>query len=430
MPNYNSGKAKQIRAQSMYESVDGDAEHTKEFSVVIEFENDSVQLFNDSIITCYFMEDIFLPQMIGRLSFIDRHSLVEKGPLTGSENIYITCGREEKRTYGFCINNIESINQISDTPNAGNQNVVDLTLVEDLYNRLTKAKYAKSWNNQKGSTIIKDICKNMLGITDFKQFEETNENITFNMTNDMRPIDTIRHIIKRCSGSESGQPGYLLYSNNKGINFVTLEKLLSSKDKEENNYVFHDPNPEYINTILSSRREGINKNVLEQLAGGKLIAYDPKTNQRIEKIFNYKKSLEKFTVLGNKSLFTDISTENSDFQKVTERDPKKIENMYYNNWIKKYCLQGIIRIVCRGNIERYCGRIIEIEWPSNNSEEGFDKTMQGKCLIQSIVHQFDKGDPKYKQELVLIKNGFDDADSKSLLPSSKKNTSTIKRLGK
>lgn len=84
-----------------------------------------------------------------------------------------------------------------------------------------------------------------------------------------------------------------------------------------------------------------------------------------------------------------------------------LENMYYSDWIKQYCLQQLVSINVSGHVERYAGGQIEINWLSGNSDVMFNENYMGRYLVKSITHQFSaQTEPQYIQKMVLIKNGY------------------------
>ena len=76
-----------------------------------------------------------------------------------------------------------------------------------------------------------------------------------------------------------------------------------------------------------------------------------------------------------------------------------------------------------------CGGMIRIVWPSHSesnenqySGEYFNKQMDGRYLIKSITHYFDKSlSYGWQQKLVCIKNGYKDSPNPRLIDSIKRN---------
>jgi hypothetical protein len=84
-------------------------------------------------------------------------------------------------------------------------------------------------------------------------------------------------------------------------------------------------------------------------------------------------------------------------------------------------------IIVPGKIkDRFCGGLIEIEWPSTVKKQKLNKMMKGLYLVKSITHQYAVGQsPYYTQKLVLMKNGYTDADAANvvkLVKATKSNT--------
>jgi len=75
-----------------------------------------------------------------------------------------------------------------------------------------------------------------------------------------------------------------------------------------------------------------------------------------------------------------------------------------------------------GHVDRYCGGVIQVVWPSASDDNVYDKNMDGIFLVKSITHYFSpRQKPVYTQRMILIKNGYNESDGK-LTAAGKTNT--------
>ena len=178
------------------------------------------------IVELTMIEDIFSSSIVGKLIFIDRAGALELLSFAGHEPLTVIYGEDGDIQKEFIIFSVNAINSIGQLENYDMQQV-ELYFVEPLFLSLTQRRYSISWKDKKISDIINDIISNLL-LTDGKiaQFENTIETLPYFYMPYWTPKEALKWLIKRASGSETSMPGYLFYSNSKGLNFVTLEKLL------------------------------------------------------------------------------------------------------------------------------------------------------------------------------------------------------------
>lgn len=198
----------------------------------------------------------------------------------------------------------------------------------------------------------------------------------------------------------------------------------------------------------------------KHLMGATYYGYDPeKGKEPFKKPFNYKQALEKTTILGNYSLFAfmnpdakfdDANSQDTDPSRpviwTLETDEEIIENIFYDDWVKRYCQQQMIETIVLGDVHRSIGDMAEIYMPRKfskvykGSPEGVNGTLgegnqydpqlknynpkyAGKALVKSITHYFQPEPPGYIQKVILIKNGFESITEGDFFPASKKNIS-------
>jgi hypothetical protein len=405
-------------------------EHTT-FTVILKNNEDSVVLDNADIIQCYFIEDIYSFVKNGKLIFKDNKGIVEFLPLMAGELLTIVYatninGEEEyeDKTFTFVINKISNIEQSNN-----NNKIVELFFVEGYHYDLHFNHYSLSFEKKKRSDIIKYILKNHVKISEFVKWEDSSEFIDYFYTGQKTPADNIKWLMNRSSSISAGQAGYLLYSNteksNISINFVTLETLLAQKNTiSKDKYTFNEENIHYSNKILNCNVSQVDYNTIQIISNNTYLGFDMQKKEFIKREYNYKDSLKRFTILGEWSLFDSdyIDISSGITTNTGETEKQIIDNLFYSDWIKQYCLQQLVTITIKGHNERYAGGMIEIDWPSTNTDSKQDKNMLGKYLIKSITHNFSpKSKPQYMQKMVLIKNGYYDTDRIGLEKAVKEN---------
>ena len=403
------------------------------FSVILVLEMGTVRIDNKDLIDCYFIEDIYSHSMVGKLVFNDVYGMWEAGPFTGHEKVYIVYGEEtEKVTREFNIYKVNKISQLSNI-NISGDNTIDVTFTDNLFINLTKSRYSRSWTDTKISDIIEHIAKNMLDVDDFAQFESSNETLPYFYMPYWTPLESINWLSKRASGSQSNTPGYLFYHNTLGYNYVTLEKLLSTVlllntgtsyfYEDEEKYFFETTDPSYRNKILGWKMYGLDSTGMNSIRGGHTLGYDFENKSLLDEGNTYVPMINNYTMLGRKTLFTDISNESMSYSMEGDNNIEALNNIYGNSFIKKYCLQQCLSITVRGSELRFAGAAIQIYWPSQTTNEIYNSMYDGTYLIKSITHSFKPyKNPAYRQKMVLIKNAFTDSIYPGLVKSAKPST--------
>ena len=413
----------------------------KSFSLAVNIanSNDYVTIENKDIYQLYFIEDIFSFMKTGKLVFRDTGSILEFLPLTGGEVLSIEYGTpidDDNNTiikrYEFVVHKISNVEG-----EQSERNIIELFFIEKQHYTLHNNAFSLSFKNKDYTLIIKDILKKHVLIDKklFVQWEDGNESIEFFNTSLKTPATNLKWLMERCSGKDSKVPGYLLYSNTEqsenSFNFITLDKLLQQKKyiDPDGTYQMYAENISYPNNIISYSINKVDNVSLNTLAKGIMLGYDIKRKKIIKQIYNYKDIIKDFTILGKYTLFDEKKI---DFRSVKEiptgeTNDKIIDNIYKGNWFKQYCMQQTVDIMIKGHIERYAGGMIDIMWPSGESDSKIDKNMMGNFLIKSITHNFSPNDSNpYMQRIILIKNGYQDSDNYLLTKAAKKNVWTKK----
>jgi len=434
------------------------------FTVAIGLSHGLTTLEPGDIQQFYFIEDIFSFCMVGKMIFEDRFGIIEYGPLTGNERLLLAYGAEKDRRIVFDIIKISKVTMSSPTlPTDGTQLVI--YFVDTTYKNFTKKKFSKSWSSENALTLTKDILKNM-GESEgdvnkilLKRFDDTDTKLDL-IAPYWTPMEIMMWINKRAKpkGNTVGNNlgGYLYYNNtywdtnfgaNKDNNFTAAWKSINSLFSEPANvkskwkdpliYVFSGgesggDDPTYINKFLDWRYGGIDYTYTKKLQGGHMLGYNFDGKTFIDRTYKYSKKNDKedvdlgmidnVTLLGKKSLFVDISEKDSDINITSETNTGVMDNMYYNDWLRKYNIQQTLSVIVKGWEKRFAGKMIEVNWPSSERKNlTGNENIKGPYLIKSITHNFGTRQG-YTQRMVLLKNAYYKSKNTSLIDATVKNS--------
>ena len=395
-------------------------------------------LDNKDVYMLYFIEDIFSSVITGKLQFADPYGTFELGPVTGNEKIIISYGQDEDREIEFVIYKVNTIQQMGQIE-SGTKQVFELYFVEEMLYDLNHYTYSRSWTNTYTSDIIADILRVMLGNPTLGMWEDSNEYLENFYMPYWRPKEAIKWLIERSSGYRSKQGGYLFFNNRNGVNFITIDTLMSSVLMDTELYRLGTPESDWsYNNVLGWKVLGFDSTAKRFLRGGTRLGFDSSTKTFLESSNTYSDSISKHVVLGNYSMFTDISAPYAKYYLEGDSDISLLDNIHQNDFIKRYSKQMMVQITVPGRIEnRFCGGLIEVDWPSAAKTQIGNKMMKGFYLVKSITHQWSAGqNPQYLQKLVLLKNGYTDVDINKafqLVKATKKNVagdaSVVYQLG-
>jgi hypothetical protein len=384
----------------------------------------TVNIALEDVMDCYFVEDIYCMFNLGKLTIFDRYGIKEHGPLTGDEKLYISYGKTSLIEKNFAIYRIPKIEGASEFSRTATT-VIEIYFSNSYFRDIMQKKFSKSWSKDIVATdIVKDIIINMLGI------DSSSLNIEPSKTKFNEPFcipqwnvaDTIRWISERITGTV-GKYGYMFYSNSrKYVNYVTLDGLLKSGQKDSQVYQFTTTDMDYENKILSWQSSGVDLTGMREISGGQYLGFDPATKSFLglenSEEFIYSDVIKKITSMGNTSLFDANTIDNKSkefnytYKLLGETDESVMKNMFYNDFIRKYSQHNMLKILVAGHDKRYAGGKIEIMWPASSLKDMYNSMDSGQYLIKSITHMFSPlSTPLYTQIMVLIKNAY--ANSKT-----------------
>jgi hypothetical protein len=373
------------------------------------------------------IESIFSFFMYGTIQLYDVFGFLENFILTGNERIKITYGRSKKIEKYF---NLHSLNMDRRMDYLRNEkSIYSLQIVEEGFKNFAYLRYSKSWNDVKISDIVSHITKHMIKREDdFVQFEDTKESMKYVMSNTSSAA-ALHWLLPRGSSNETNTSGYLYFSNARGLNYVSIEKLLNEKIEEKDNngqimdYIF-DYDKAYVNKILDYSYKGIDYSLVRDLAGGIATGFDIEVNRQVKYQWEYKDIIKKYTSFGKYTLLPDISSKDVEVSYYDDITSETLQNIVEYSFIKKYIRLCTVDIQPLYAYEgRYAGMISYISWPSNVKSNFIDKSLDGKWLLLTVKNIFssDKNNV-WKQVLTYGKNGYLDSDNKDLHEATKINT--------
>ena len=392
-----------------------------------------IVLDGSHIVDLYFIEDIFTHVIIGKMRFYDLYNLQEKGPLTGTEYLSIIYGGNTDKILKFKLYDIAYTQTADTNPVAGS--LVETSFVDTSYETMIETIYSRSY--AKGLTytnIVKSLLKNIVG------WEENNINIEESSNESPAEFaipywsvaQTARFLLKRAVGRTSRTSGYLIYNSTQGpisVNVRTMNWLFSKANEfDPESYHFepnvNDKNGEYKpNKILEWSIEGRTRSGTSAIFGGRWRGVDTAKGTLDVISYDYEKGVAESMLIGRKALFPNESDTSRLVSNPGERNSIELKAVLYDEWCKTYAAQNQVSLVMQGNEKRYCGHLINIEWPSYDDKyEIYHKQMQGLWLIRAITHYFSPNQSfPYTQKLKLIKNAYTYSKSTQLLQATNVN---------
>lgn len=438
---------------------------------------------SEDVLELYFVEDIFSLSIAGRLKFIDRLGIIERvEEFTGNEFLVISYGALQEIVKGQTKSEWDRENSLDakfyiysiraqEMNRATNLKIYNILFVDTSYYLFNALNFSYSWpENTTPDKIVEEFAKNLCKLPYNIKTEASKTQFPCYYSPYWNFRQNLQYLSPKCRSAAADVSGYVGFSHIKDLqfnfDFVTLESLLSQTSVSNfNKFDFYALGSEVSQIpdsgkVLDYRILSYDNTNFNHLMGATYYGYDPeKGKEPFKKPFNYKQALEKTTVLGNYSLFAfmnpdakfdDITSQDTDPTRpviwTLETDEEIIENIFYDDWVKRYCQQQMIEAVVLGNVHRSIGDMAEIYMPRkfkkiyNESPENVDGVLgegntydiqlknynpkyAGKALIKSITHYFQPEPPGYIQKIVLIKNGFESIQAGDFLEAVKKNTS-------
>lgn len=415
------------------------AEVQHRFSVIISGGKDTCVLDNNDISFVRLFEDIYSYCKSIHIVTKDAKGLHEMLPIIGNEKITISyeslLGLSGYSSKEFTFN-VLKVN--ANNSNQKNRHVIEIFGIDNNYKKLHSWKHTRSFSD--ACYTYMDISHYILEVMaeiELGEFENCPETIKYFYNGLKTPIQCVKWLSNRCTSVATGVPGYVYYSNTKDsgtdlFNVISLETLLEqgpSMPPLDSLYMVYSHNEYNINNIKGYSINRPDKQNMRKLIGAYMLCWDIERKKYIKVDVNYMEALTKFMCLGSKSLFaiTD-DTDIGDYKphiNVNENNEEILKNIYYANWIKRYCLQQTIQCTLEGHADRFAGGMIEIKWPSASDEIQIDANMVGLFLVKSITHQWmPASTPVYQQKMVLIKNGYHESDP-GLVPAAKVNDASV-----
>lgn len=443
------------------------------FTVILGLDYGVTTLEPGDIQQIYFIEDIFTFCMAGKMVFEDRFGILEHGPFTGNERLMLIYGELKSRRLLFDIVKIEKVTMSSPTISAKGTQIV-IHFADTTFKYFTKRRFSISWKDKYAKEILDHILHKMCEGGDnekilLRRYDETDVMLDLIMPY-WTPIEAIKWINSRVKPKSSQNVGndlggYLYYNNtywddgetkNKDNNFTAAWKSINAlfsypSDKEDewvdsNMFMFSggpdDTNERdltYVNKILDWTQSGIDFVVSKKIQGGHMLGYNFEGKRLLDRTYKYTKKndeqnvdigmIDTITGLGKKSLFPDISERDGYINLTSLTNNDKLDNAFYNEWLRTYSRQQMLSVIVRGWEGRFAGMLVkELYWDSfDSSNKSGNKNMIGPYIVKSVTHSFGTRDG-YKQKLVLLKNGYYKSDADSLIDFTNVNTTSSRGI--
>lgn len=431
---------------------------------------------SEDVTSLYFIEDILSLSIVGRLRFNDKLGIVERREAFDSgDPIIIKYGAflkaENGQPYKWDENNsaqltffIQSVTAIETNRQDGTKGY-DIVFADSSYFLLNNLCYSYSWANPskygEPPVTITDIVSSMIKSWANLPYDTNYEESEVYLPCYYSPYWTIRQNIQYLTPRNRSVPptnvsGYCAFTNivNRKFkfNFITLEKMLSEPPSGPIiNFYALDATPMKVIDFQMLSYDNMGQWYLN---GSTYYGYDfTRGKLPFKCVFDYNQAISKTTILGNWTLFGGYKS-NSSAQDLTtdsgmpviwtlETDEGIIENIWYDDWIKRYCQQQMMEVVVLGDPNISSGTLAQVEMPDkfpenfkgqslievNPLNEGFKwdplleklhKKWSGYALIKSITHYFMPEPPGYIQKIVLMKNGYEYVENPNKMPSIKK----------
>lgn len=449
-----------------------------EYTVTMHFASESVVFRSSDVLEFYFIEDIFSLSVTGRCQIVDIKGAIERlenftGDIALSIAFYRVSStsnmKSEMQSKTFYIEKITALNL-----DATRKTKVYQILFADLsYSIFNKLRFSYSWGDIdiKPEQIVEDLVKK-LGKVPYKKNDKlwdpckTKFQVYYSPFWNIR--QNIQYLIPRIRSEKHDVSGYCFFissdlKSNYEMNFAPLEAMLSESSSiaPYNKFDFYQaqkptPGCNLDECKVSSWQVLSFDNVnYDAIAGATYFGYNQDRGKQPYKCtFDYKMGIEKTTILGSTSLFEEVervkvpsdASGNSlegdidpakPVHHYMNEEPEILENMWYDDWVKRYCQSQMIEVITLGSSYRKIGTLGELyiprnfEWKNMGDEGSYgDPTLQqlhprwsGKALIKSITHYFQAKEPAYLQKCILIKNGYEKSmgNGCKLLPASKSN---------
>ena len=409
--------------------------YTNVLSVTMILDNNKhILLESAHIVDLYFIEDIFSFIITGKIRFYDLYNLQETGPLVGTEAITVIYGGLQQRQIVFKLYDIK-YHQTTDT-NPTEGPLIEASFVDTSFETMLDTHYSRSFpKGQTYTTMVKFMLMN------FCQWPESNIQMEESSNESPEafaiPYWTIamaaKFLLKRAIGKTSRTSGYLIYNstqNNHSVNVKTLNYLFSQFNSFDADTYHFESSGDNIrlgqfkkNKILEWEIEGRSRSGSSALYGGRWRGIDTSKGTMITDTYKFSEGIAETMLLGKKSLCYNESDTSRMIKTSAERNLVELHSVCYDEWSRAYNSQNKASLLILGNERRYCGHLINLEWPSYDLKtEIYQKQLQGLWLVRGITHMFKPAEPiPYIQKMVLLKNAYTYSESTQLISSTKKN---------
>jgi hypothetical protein len=392
----------------------------------------------DIVVETSIYQDIFSTVLSGQILVTDGHDMIARMAFCGNEYLRMSI---DKPTLENPIERIFRIYKVSHRePNVGNDNAQNYILnfcSEELILSLSML-VSKSYKQQTYSSMVTDICQNILKIPDFdsSKIETTLGNYSIIIPS-LRPFEAINFLASRSYGS--GKNCFFFFETFDGYQFSSLQNLYSGDTHAE--YVFDnkrlDSEPandlNAINTLSALQ----DYDLITMIGSGafaarlltvdfvnqkqKTIDYGIDDKQNKNMLLNKYMPINDYTDRNNNALYKNFDAyyrtvttfgENIDLYMLDRAQQMAM----LNNSRLKYNIPGDVILKA--------GSIIKIKYPifeyTDTKEKTYNDYKSTKFLVTAVRHIFTING--YTTQVELSQDSYDKGIPASVAPQKLRNT--------
>lgn len=368
--------------------------------------------------TLELFEDMLSNTLSAKLLVNDSVGLHEKLPIVGVEKLDISF------TTGDDFSDINVLLDVYDAPNRAQlkqgQSIYMMKFMsrEGLVNQSTTITRGLSGS---AMSVISGILKSELGST--KTLESLSEPTTHitHVPVRQRPFDVVQTILNKVVNPQSvTDADYVLFESVDGYKLESLSSLIIAEPEETYSFGgvtsdLDDGDRFYIigNYIINQQNSPI-KSIVGGLYGATLGVFDPITRTYTEKKYDYTK--DDTNSMSNENIPFDSELQSNAIDgkfKFVLAGTK--EHALLHRTSKFEQIFNSIRITAdlAGNSDLRVGQIIELDFPTNSSNDGDvatgkkERALVGKYMVSAIKHSISPMVGGYRSIVELVRDGLD-----------------------
>lgn len=179
--------------------------------------------FTKSFVKFDIYESIFMPGIVANITLLDADDFINNQKIAGGEEVSISFRPPGGKTaeYKLIVN---AVKNESSTPGMHSKSYVVECVSEEVAN--ARDKYvSKTYDNKQFSDMVKDVFEEFIKSKKKLEIEDT-KGIQKYVVPTQKPFEAIDGMRRRSISPENKSSSYMFFENQKGFNFVTLEKII------------------------------------------------------------------------------------------------------------------------------------------------------------------------------------------------------------